>query len=159
MFLPTHLPYPNRQLVFYTKSHYLAIKQPFSKKYLLPPVRTFYAERPAAKRVVVPAPAPRQVVVPPPRQEVVKPNVYHVQYKASPNQIVHRTKLTENIDEDFRLQTTNTSQYQKYISKLPQLRGTRAYNIQVVRGNPLQTTHIEPMRSYPNYSVKLPKLE
>jgi hypothetical protein len=96
-YVPSYPPsYPNRQL-FYTKSHYLAIKQPFSKKYLLPPVRTFYAERPAAKRVVVPAPAPRQVVVPPPRQEVVKPNVYHVQYKASPNQIVHRTKLTENI--------------------------------------------------------------
>ena len=88
--------FPNRQLV-YTKSHYLAIKQPFSKKYLLPPVRTYYAERPVAKRVVVPAPQPRPVVVQPPRQEVVKPNVYHVQYKASPNQIVHRTKLTENI--------------------------------------------------------------
>ena len=88
-----------QQPMFFTKSHYLAIKQPFSKKYILPPVRTHYMERPVMKRVINYQPQPQRqyietqqrVVAPPPpvtRQEALKSHVYHVQYQPGPNQTV-----------------------------------------------------------------------
>lgn len=81
----------------------MAVKQPFGKKYLLPPVKTQYIERPVMKRVINyhPAPQPQRqfietqrIVAPPPpappapRQEVQKSHVYHIQYQPGPNQTV-----------------------------------------------------------------------
>lgn len=86
--------------IFFTKSHFMAIKQPFSKKYLLPPTRTHYYERPAVKKVMYmppPQPQPQRQVIEiqrpappqPQRQEVAKSNVYHIQYQPGPNQTVN----------------------------------------------------------------------
>ncbi|WAQ95400.1 hypothetical protein MAR_028090 [Mya arenaria] len=52
----------NDKRLYFTKSHFMAIRTPFSKKYLLPPTLTSYAERPAAKRVVVTHPPPQKQI-------------------------------------------------------------------------------------------------
>ncbi|KAL4240521.1 hypothetical protein ACF0H5_001313 [Mactra antiquata] len=111
---------PNKQYMF-TKSHFLAIKQPFSKKFLLPPTRTFYTERPVRvaeppRRVVevFKQPIPQPLPPPPPKKEVVKSNVYHVQYQPGPNQIVHRTNKISNSDDynyNTRTVTSNVRTY------------------------------------------------
>ncbi|XP_052783090.1 uncharacterized protein LOC128219318 [Mya arenaria] len=114
----------NDKRLYFTKSHFMAIRTPFSKKYLLPPTLTSYAERPAAKRVVVTHPPPQKQVIhierpapPAPRQpDVIPGNVYHVQYSAAPNQTAHRIESDSSFQSYDRQYVKHSSAPRTYTS-------------------------------------------
>lgn len=79
-----------REPIMYTTSHFMAIRKPGSKKYLLPPTKVYTEARETNRTVVVErrAPQPRQP------QKVVQGNVYHVHYNPETANIVRNRGYT-----------------------------------------------------------------
>ena len=94
----------------------MAIKQPFSKKFLLPPVKVSERYLPVGSQRIIVTKRPTVINRPQPQQNVIKGKVYHVQYNPQRSNTIAEGRSIVNVGKlRFALtyyQTTNFSLFQ-----------------------------------------------